>query len=111
MNDITIYDKAKYHYEGQFPSDVYREQAYVHMGMFLGWLVNRNFLDTIFSIDFKKEIDQFRAKIISCAELMRLVGGTLASDMLNQEGNKFAQDYKRPTKDQRPEDVFYHFSL
>ena len=41
LSSSTVYDKAKYHYEGDFPTDLPREQAYVFAGFFLGWIVDR----------------------------------------------------------------------
>ena len=36
-----VYDKAEYHFGGQWPDGLPEEQAYVHTGMFLGWLMQR----------------------------------------------------------------------
>ena len=43
-----IYDKAKYHYEGDFPQELPMEQAFVHTGMFLSWIIDNN----LFSDEF-----------------------------------------------------------
>lgn len=42
-----IYDKAKYHYEGDFPQELPMEQAFVHTGMFLGWVIDNNLFKEI----------------------------------------------------------------
>ena len=39
MKHPQVYDKAEYHYDGEFPADLPIEQAFVHTGMFLGWIV------------------------------------------------------------------------
>src|SRR6478735_390289 len=38
----TVYDKAKWHYEGDFPSNLSEKQAFVHTGMYLGWIIEEN---------------------------------------------------------------------
>ena len=35
----TIYDNAKSHFLGNFPDSLPIEQAYVHIGMYLGWII------------------------------------------------------------------------
>src|SRR5262245_20687641 len=32
-----VYDKAKYHYDGDYPKGLPRPQAFVHTGMLIGW--------------------------------------------------------------------------
>ena len=98
MSDLLVYDKAKYHFEGDFPEGVSSDQAYVHIGMFLGWLCDHQLLSDQMLEDFADEIDQYRRRNISGARLLKLAGGTLASDMLNAKGNAFTQTYFEPEK-------------
>ena len=44
----TMYDRAKWHYGGQFPSDRPISQAYVHIGMYLTWIALRGMADDTF---------------------------------------------------------------
>ena len=90
---VRIYDKAKYHYEGDFPEGLPQSQAYVHIGMFLGWLSNEDLMNDEITADFSLEIDQFKRRQITCPVMLRQLGGVLASDMLTEMGNSFAQDY------------------
>src|SRR4051794_15432306 len=39
-----VYDKAKYHYDGDFPKGLPRKQAFVHTGMFIGWLIDHGMI-------------------------------------------------------------------
>jgi hypothetical protein len=39
-DDIIVYDKAKWHYEGDYPKDLPTENAFTHTGMFLAWLAD-----------------------------------------------------------------------
>lgn len=38
-----VYDKAKYHYAGDFPNGLAIKYAFVHNGMFLGWIVDYDY--------------------------------------------------------------------
>ena len=42
MADPFVYDKAKYHYSGDYPPDLPDEQAFVHTGFYLAWIIDRN---------------------------------------------------------------------
>ncbi|MBN8465403.1 hypothetical protein JYJ95_02695 [Corallococcus exiguus] len=33
------YDKAKWHYEGEYPTGLSKQQAFVHTGMFIAWAI------------------------------------------------------------------------
>ena len=79
------YDKAKYHLDGSFPPELPDEQAYVHEGMFLGWLCNNAFLSNEFREDFEDEISRFERGELKCGPFFRLVGGVLADDMLSEK--------------------------
>lgn len=93
MSDIIVYDKAKYHYQGEFPNDISSDQAFVHTGMFLGWIIDNNLFSDEFEEDIQIEIDNFKQRSISGTQIYMLCDGVLADDMLNDEGNKFAKFY------------------
>ncbi|WP_240927621.1 hypothetical protein [Paenibacillus thiaminolyticus] len=39
--ELVVYDKAEWHYEGEFPQELDIFQAYVPTGMFfVGWVLN-----------------------------------------------------------------------
>ena len=42
MDKSIVFDKAKWHYEGNFPGDLDERQAFVHTGMFLGWIIDKD---------------------------------------------------------------------
>ncbi|MFJ7953620.1 hypothetical protein ACIQZG_19130 [Lysinibacillus sp. NPDC096418] len=93
MSDIVVYDKAKYHYQGEFPNDISTNQAFVHTGMFLGWIIDKNLFSEEFEEETQTEINKFKQRDISGTEIYKLWDGVLADDMLNDEGNKFATCY------------------
>jgi hypothetical protein len=48
MPDEIVYDKAKYHLVGVFPA----EQSFIHTGMFLGWVLDRDLYSEWFGQEF-----------------------------------------------------------
>lgn len=85
----TVYDKAKYHYDGDYPKGLARKQAFVHTGMFVGWLVEHDMI----AKDFLSETEGFKDRKITGAEIYKAWDGRLTSDILTDEGNRFAADY------------------
>jgi hypothetical protein len=90
MNDVFVYDKAKWHYEGNYPPDLPEENAYTYSGIFLTWLIRENFLDSTFVEDFQTDIQQLRERGITPGCFFQIVDGVLASDMLSEEGKLVA---------------------
>ncbi|RLB92245.1 MAG: hypothetical protein DRH26_06695 [Deltaproteobacteria bacterium] len=93
MSEKIIYDKAKYHIEGDFPEDLDEKQAYVLTGFFVTWLsLNELFSDLIIT-DYKEKFDNLKNKEISPSDFYKAIGGVFSEDMLTQEGNLFTQQY------------------
>lgn len=88
-----IYDKAKYHYEGDFPQELPMEQAFVHTGMFLGWIIDNNLFSDEFLEETEEEINKFKLRKMTGTQVYMFWDGVLSDDMLNDEGNQFAIDY------------------
>jgi hypothetical protein len=88
-----VYDKAKYHYEGEFPADIPSTQAFVHSGLFLGWIIDSGLASDEFLSDFGEEVSQFRERKLTGPQLYAVCDGVLSDDILNEEGNRFAQAY------------------
>jgi hypothetical protein len=93
MSDVHVYDKAKWHYEGDFPSDLTDSQGFVHTGMFLGWLVDRGLVSEEFEEGTTEGIAAFKQRTLTGPQLYESWDGVLADDMLSDEGNEFARHY------------------
>src|SRR5690606_23780558 len=89
MSDPHVYDKAKWHYEGNFPKELPCDQAFVHTGMFLGWLIEHDMIDG----EFAPEADRFRSGELTGAQVYKLLDGVLLDELLTEEGNRFARAY------------------
>jgi len=89
---MTI-DKAEWHYAGNWPDAIPIDQAYVHTGLFLGWVLKRNLQSTQMNEHYGHLIEEFKARRISCVQLFRATGGSLVEEDLNEEAAEFATDF------------------
>src|ERR1044071_8963553 len=93
MTDSIVYDKAKWHYGGDYPEELPHEQAFVHTGMFLGWLIDRDLYSDFFAEESEDLITAFKNREKTGAQVYKWFDGVLSDEMLSDEGNAFAQDY------------------
>ncbi len=88
-----VYDRAKEHFLKDFPASLPIEQAYVHIGMFLGWMIDQNLCSEYFIEECETQIYRFSRKEISCTVLSEIWDGYLGSDLFTEEGNMFCFYY------------------
>jgi hypothetical protein len=93
MNAPVVYDKAKYHFETIEEHNLDEIHAYIHTGLYLGWLIENELLDPEFVEDFGEDIPKFLNRELTAPELFSLWDGALVDDMLNELGNKFSRYY------------------
>ena len=115
-----VYDKADWHSEGDFPKGLPEKQAFVHTGLFMGWLIEHNLISREFTRQFGRNlrtaVERFKRRAITGPGVYEMWGGALDSDMLtpagNQfagyyyDGNRFANDYRKLLTRRLPS--FYH---
>ncbi|MEO0612795.1 MAG: hypothetical protein AAFY83_05735 [Pseudomonadota bacterium] len=87
------YDKAKYHLDGDFPSDLDEDNASTHTAFFLNWIVEKNLASEELVSSSKKTIAQIFARETNPIQLYADWDYCLIGDMLSDEGNKFAIKY------------------
>ena len=90
---MAVYDKAKWHFEGEFPQDLPPYQGYVHIGLFLGWALDHGFEGSLIRDDFSEELASYRAGKITAPRLLQITDGVLDDQLLSEEGNGFAESY------------------
>jgi len=93
MSDPTVYDKAKYHYGGNYPKGLSKARAFVHTGMFLGWIIDHDLYSDLFKEESPDLIAAFKNRQITGAQVYKKWDGTLTNEMLSDEGDEFAQYY------------------
>lgn len=89
----TIYDNAKSHFLGNFPDSLPIEQAYVHIGMYLGWVIDNELYSEYFEDEAEMQIFRFRRREISCTILSEIWDGYLGYELFNKTGNMFTYYY------------------
>lgn len=93
MSDPVVYDKAIYHTGGNHPEDLPDEQALVHTGLYLGWIIDHDLYSEEFAEYAADQIAAFRARTRTGPQIYEWCDGALVEDMLNEEGNAFSRAY------------------
>jgi hypothetical protein len=88
-----VYDKGKYHDEEVERFGLHSDQACVHTAFFLGWLIETDHLSDEFVEDSADDVAAYKERNITAVELYKRWDRCLVDDMLNDEGNEFAQSY------------------
>ncbi|MES2734477.1 MAG: hypothetical protein V4714_22205 [Bacteroidota bacterium] len=88
-----IYDKAMHHFKGDFPEILPIEQAYVHIGMYLGWVIKQKLYSEYFEEEAETQIFRFNRKEILCTILSETWDGYLGDELFSDEGNAFTTYY------------------
>jgi len=92
-----VYDKAKWHYEGDYPKGLPRKQAFVYTGLFLAWLIDQDMISRDFTRQLGRDLrsvsKRFEQRKTTGPQAYRIWGGCLDSDMLTPGANDFAQHY------------------
>jgi|GEM_PF-306837 hypothetical protein len=96
-----VYDKAKWHFERfdqkESTKHLASEQAFVHTGMYWGWIMERGLHDEdAFGDDekFRQSIRDFRARKLTGPQVYESqLDGVLADDLLNEQGKDFTNAY------------------
>lgn len=89
----SIYDNAKSHFLGNFPGDLPIEQAYVHIGMYLGWIIENEHYSDYFEDEADIQIYRFVNRQISCTILSEIWDGYLGYELFDETGNLFTYYY------------------
>lgn len=89
----SIYDNAKTHFLGNFPEALPIEQAYVHIGIYLGWIIEKELYSEYFEDEASNQIFRFKRREISCTILSEIWDGYLGHELFNKQGNLFTYYY------------------
>ncbi|HYF67622.1 MAG TPA: hypothetical protein VD884_05765 [Ohtaekwangia sp.] len=89
----SIYDNAKTHFLGNFPPNIPIEQAYVHIGIYLGWVIERDLYSEYFEEEASNQIFRFKRREISCTILSEIWDGYLGFELFSTHGNMFTYYY------------------
>lgn len=92
---MSDFDRAEWHFGAEdFPRDLKKFQAYVHIGFYLGWLVDRNLAAESLVEEFSAEIKKFKEKKITAPQMAKSTyEGGLSGDLMNDDGYGFSRHY------------------
>jgi len=94
MSDREAYDKAKWHFPATEAAGLPLEQAYVHTGMFLAWLIDRSLISDSATTSLAQWLPEFKARKRTGPALFRdALDGVLTREELSPQGNGFAEAY------------------
>ncbi|OPG94756.1 hypothetical protein B2I21_29950 [Chryseobacterium mucoviscidosis] len=98
--EIYVYDKAKWHYEGDFPKELESTQAYVPTGMFITWLIKNDMISKRIAKNDASDIELVKRNEMTGAQFYRKNwDGVLSSKELSDEADTFAREYLDIHKD------------
>lgn len=89
----TIYDSAKAHFMGNFPETLPIERAYLHIGIYMGWIVEKGLFSEYFEDESDFQMYRFKNQDISCTILSELWDGYLGYELFSKKGNMFTYYY------------------
>lgn len=90
----VTFDKAKWHFTGDFPTDLDQTQAYVHTGFYIGWLIKNNLISEEFRSECSDDINKFLSGKISSTEIyINQLDGVFSNNEVNEIGAEFTKDY------------------
>ncbi|MCB0777834.1 MAG: hypothetical protein KDB99_16135 [Chitinophagaceae bacterium] len=93
-NTYDVYDKAKYHFDGEFPEELEEFQGYIHTGMFINWLIDNDLMDKIFFEDCIDEINSVKQRKMTGSQFYESqMDGAFLIEEVSELGNRFALEY------------------
>jgi hypothetical protein len=99
------YDDASWHYGGDFPKGLPDEAGATHIGMFVAWALLNGLAGEFFLTEGADSLALLKSRRLTPGTfLLDECDEKFTDDMLNEEGNAFAQDYYDPEKGQYSED-------
>ena len=92
------YDAASWHYESdEYPQDLPPDAAFTHLGMYLGWAIERDMISDTLKKHFADVIKNFRRREVLPSELFRTCCiDEFTREHLNDPGNAFTKKYYNP---------------
>lgn len=88
------FDRADWHYGGNFPADLPPRAGGTHIGMFLAWAIIRGLESNLHRAESAASLAAVRARVMTGRQfLWRECDQKFTTQDLNEEGNAFTADY------------------
>ncbi|WP_202915820.1 DUF7832 domain-containing protein [Pontibacter pamirensis] len=92
--ETIVFDKAKWHLDGDFPYELNERQAYVHTGLYLNWIIENNLTNELLSEEFSEEVEKVKRREITGSSFYSdYLDGVFTSEELSSIGMNFTLDY------------------
>ncbi len=88
-----VYDLAKNHFLGDFPASLPIEKAYLHIGIYMGWIIDHDLYSEYFEDEASTEIYRFKRREIGCIILAEIWNGSLSHELFSDQTNLFTFYY------------------
>jgi len=88
-----VYDLARNHFLGDFPTTLPIEKAYLHIGIYLGWIVDNHLYSDYFEEEASTEIFRFERREIGPIVLSEIWDGRLSHELFSYDSNIFTYFY------------------
>ncbi|MBK7468107.1 MAG: hypothetical protein IPJ43_15580 [Saprospiraceae bacterium] len=89
-----VFDKAKWHVNDDFPSDLDQHQSYIHSGLFICWLIENGLLEDDFKIENSKGINLLLSRQVAPSKFyVDYLDGVFDAEGFTEEAIKFTTDY------------------
>lgn len=89
-----IYDKAEWHYSGDFPNNIPRENGATHIGMYICWAIETNLISDFHLDNSKENLNKIKNREITGRQfLIESCDEVLTDEDFSNLGNKFSKFY------------------
>ena len=93
ISDV-VFDKAKWHINDNFPTDLDPYQSYIHTGLYVCWLVDTDLYENDFKNNFQQSIDRLLKRQSTPVNFYaEQLDGIFDASGLAQEAIKFTTQY------------------
>ncbi|MCC5920524.1 MAG: hypothetical protein LAT68_02555 [Cyclobacteriaceae bacterium] len=89
----NIYDNAQTHFLGNFPEDLPLDKAYIHIGIYLGWVIDNDLYSNFFAEEAELLIHRFKKREFNYTIISEVWDGYLGFELFDRVGNMFTYYY------------------
>ena len=102
---MSSIDRADWHYGGEYPNKLPKENGGTHIGMYLNWIIENGLIGELHYKDSKEGIELVKSRQISGRDfLFKYCDERFWEADLNEEGLEFTKFYYQDPKD--PESAY-----
>ncbi len=91
---MASYDRADWHYGGNFPKDLPNENGGTHIGMFLAWSIHNGLVGDFHIEESQEDVNSVKERKMTGRDfLFKACDEKFWEEDLSEEGNEFAKAY------------------